>query len=182
MTFPAIRESQAPFSVPLSSIETGPLTNTGLTAGNPNMVADYSITPETFFREVQPGTCLHLTAINIYIRGGGAVGADKYATLAELTNGIEITITDDQGAIVPNLGALVIKTTGEFGAFGFTIDINALGGGDSYVNARFDTAIFKTAFVLPAGYKVNCKAQDNFAALTSHLVTIAGFTLASSTP
>lgn len=149
--------------------------------GNENATGDYSGAPTSFKRTAAPGEHLVIARLIISMTAAALNKADVYGNgVAALTNGIDVYITDANGAIVYYLTDehQPIKNNTDWPQLCFDYQIfTGFASGDDFACMRWSFDQAGVPVVLLPGWSFNILFQDDLSAanLTEHLFLLQGF-------
>lgn len=147
--------------IPLSQF----LTDVGDGTGNDNANGDYT-TPDIFFIQPASDEIMLVEELVIHVEDGGALAEGSYGGLSALTNGINITVTNE-GSISRSLLPGVIKTNGELLHIGKDTAIHSF---TASIDAIIATLCFKKPVLLDGSqnHKIEVLLSDDFTGLDDH--------------
>lgn len=142
-----------------------------------NFTGDYSSVATTAIYMPAHGAIVNISNLIVYIEDNGTIDAEVYGALAsQLTNGIDVTLTDWEGNSTSLTADENIKTNGEWSKYAFGIERKAWGIGNEYIMARWDFEAFhkKLRFEGRLGEALNITLNDDFTGLVKHNFLIQG--------
>ena len=145
--------------------------------GVKNANGNYSIVPQDFF--IQPGIdeSFAISSLNVLIRDNGALKAEQYGSVAELTNGISIVKQTGSSPVVSVdfTNGFPIKSNSDWGRFAFDVMPSDFGGGDNFFLVKW---IFEPLPLLLKGKKLDklvITLNDDLTPLIQHTFFVRGF-------
>lgn len=140
-----------------------------------NMNGNYSVTPADFLYTVPAGKRLTLRRMAISVTDSGAFEATKYGALPALTNGIHISIHDEDDVQLVNLTPEDIKTNAMLMAIAQGRLTTFAGSSDNTLNTLWELPNIQ----MDEGWYIHCELSDNLTGLVQHTIRIEGYLLDS---
>lgn len=177
MPFPAIKESQNRFAVDASNLLFQYLDTVGDGTGTTAMTGNYSVTPQEFLYLVPANKQATIERLIVEISDNGNFSAAGYGAGVALTNGIHLSIHDENDVQILLLTPELVKTNAGWAGVAFNLNYIEFGNGDNNLVARWDFSGAGSPLVLKAGHKIHADLSDNFSGLLFHRMMIQGYTL-----
>lgn len=141
---------------------------------NPNMAGDYSVVEGSFFieppQEMGKTFELHIQKITAKVVAGGLF-AGGFATMAVLTNGLQLTY-EDKDANRENLLPAPIKKDTDWAGLSYDVNIKSTGPGNEYLTGRWQND--KTQIIINDGEKLCWIINDNLSSLDEVTIVAEG--------
>jgi len=138
-------------------------------------VGNYASAVERFIWTPLTNRTAHIYRMIVTIEDAGAFDAAKYGNNITLTKGIQVVVrnvADDSQ--VHNLAAGVIKTSGDWGARCFDVDVKKWGTGNEILVVRWTFARAGSPIALNDSMYLSVELNDDFSNLVNHRFLIQG--------
>lgn len=175
--FPAINQAQNRFGVDAANLVFTNLDTNGDGSGSIDITGDYSVTPEVFYYEVPAGKQATLDRLVLLLSDAGNFSAAGYGAGAALTNGIHISIHDENDVEIKLLTPVYIKTNAEWFGCACSSSYIEFGNGDNFLAATWDLSSAGSPLILKPEYTLRAEVNDNFTGLVYQRVWIHGYLL-----
>lgn len=155
-----------------------PLTDDGTPTGSEDMTVDGSSTAVPFWIEPQSGqNLLLIRRALIFVRDNGTWTSEKYGSITNgLTTGVKFEIQDGDDNVIKLLTPSPVQNNAGWKAVCYDSTIESVGGGDSFLGARW--SFFKDdnrdGLFLGVGEKLVCTIQDDLTDLVNMHVCVRG--------
>lgn len=151
------------------------LDTAGNGTGTKNANTNTSVAADDFYISGPTSGRITLVRMIISIRDDFGFSAEKYGALAELTNGVGVSVTSD-GTTTDLLDGVKVKTNEGWGRQCFDVDINTTGTGDDYLVARWTFAAAGKPLVLSSATdKLVVTTNDDLTGLVEHYFMVQGY-------
>ena len=153
----------------------------GDASGSHDANVNGSVTPVLFRINPPAQGVIVLTQLTAIVEMAGNFTTVSYGSLTALTNGIRVGFWDkDTEALLSELTAAhAIQSNADWAMYANDVQLNAWGGGNSMLVAKWNIADTRTSIVLPAGSQaaVGIEIRDNLSTLATHEFIAHGYTV-----
>jgi hypothetical protein len=143
--------------------------------GQKNAIDNYS-SGEIFYIQPAPGEVFYIARMIVVIRDATVDAAD-YGALSELTNGVVMRVSDDNGVLDNLTDDVPITTNAGWAAICYDVTRAAWGTGDEFIKGRM--SFFKDGPYVPLNGNRNERLEivlsDDLTGLVSHTFMARGF-------
>ncbi len=165
-------------TIPVEDILFRYLDTNGDGTGDVNGNGNYSSSATEFKITTPANEIYELHRMLVQIRDSGALSADDYGNVAELSNGVSVYVKNASGDIVNTLtDTITVKSNSDWSRQCYDVNVDDYGNGNNFVSVRWTFANTGSRLRLPAGYSFNVLLNDNLSGLVSHYFQVQGFTI-----
>jgi len=147
---------------------------TGVGSGTKNANGNYASAAEEFKIDCPEGQLMEVARMLVQIRDTGAMAAEEYGAIAELTNGVTLKIFDGSDSVVDLTDGVPITTNAGWGRLCYDVDVKTWSTGDEVLLARLTFSKFGQPICLRPGHSLRVTLNDDLTGLGEHYFTVQG--------
>lgn len=153
------------------------LSSNGDGTGTTNAIGDYSVTPLSLKYGPSSTEDVEIGRMIVKIEDAGTFDADKYGNNITLTNGIRCYVKDSSDAVIEEITAFPIISSGDWAGHCHDVTLHSFGTGNNVLTVRwtFSRSGHPIELHLTNGQYFEIYLNDDFTGLIEHRFQIQGY-------